>query len=176
VGAVSVKDIYGRLAAGKPVNFGEIMRPPLFALETRKASALLEDFRKSGQRAAFVVDEFGSVMGMVNLIDLMEAVVGDVPSREEQLAMPIQQRADGTWLIDGHFEIEKLPDHLESFDLPPGGGDEYQTLSGWFMKELGRIPTETDRIFYGEWVFEVIDIDGIRVDKVLATRIPTPSA
>jgi putative hemolysin len=175
VGAVSVKDIYGQLAAGKPVHFGEIMRPPLFALETQKASALLEAFRKTGQRAAFVLDEFGSVMGMVTLIDLMEAVVGDVPSREEQLAMPIQQRADGTWLIDGHFEIEKLSDHLATFEIPEGGGDEYQTLSGWFMKELGRMPAETDRIFSGEWAFEVIDIDGTRVDKVLATRVPPPA-
>jgi len=170
IGVVSIKDIYGRLAAGKPVNFSEIMQPPLFVPEMQKASVLLENFRLSGQRAAFVLDEFGSAMGMVTLIDLMEAVVGDVPSREEQLAMPIQQRADGTWLIDGHYEIEKLPGHLAAFDLPKGGGDEYQTLSGWFMKELGRMPAEMDRISSGEWTFEVIDMDGIRVDKVLATR------
>ena len=169
-GVVSIKDIYGQLAAGKPIDFGEIMQPPLFVPEMQKASVLLETFRVSGQRAAFVLDEFGSVMGMVTLIDLMEAVVGDVPSREEQLAMPIQQRADGTWLIDGHFEIEKLPEHLEAFELPAGGGDEYQTLSGWFMKELGRMPAEMDRISSGEWTFEVIDIDGTRIDKVLATR------
>ncbi len=172
VGVVSIKDIYGQLAAGKPVNFSEIMLAPLFVPEMQPASVLLENFRKTGQRAAFVLDEFGSVMGMVTLIDLMEAVVGDVPSREEQLAMPIQQRADGTWLIDGHFEIEKLPGYLDAFDIPAGGGDEYQTLSGWFMKELGRMPAETDSISSGEWNFEVIDIDGTRVDKVLATRLP----
>ena len=170
IGVVSLKDIYGRLAASKPVDFGEIMRPPLFVPEMQKASVLLETFRTSGQRAAFVLDEFGSVMGMVTLIDLMETVVGDVPSLEEQLAMPIQQRADGSWLIDGHYEIEKLPGQLEAFDLPEGGGDEYQNLSGWFMKELGRMPAETDRISSGEWTFEVVDIDGTRVDKVLAIR------
>lgn len=170
IGVVSVKDIYGRLAAGKTVNFAEIMQPPLFVPEMQKAGVLLETFRSTGQRAAFVLDEFGSVMGMVTLIDLMEAVVGDVPSREEQLAMPIRRRADGTWLIDGYFEIEKLSEHLEAFDLPEGGGDEYQTLSGWFMKELGRVPVEMDRICSGQWTFEVMDIDGARVDKVLATR------
>ncbi len=174
IGVVSIKNIYGRLAAGTPVDFGEIMQPPLFVPEMQKASILLETFRTSGQRAAFVLDEFGSVMGMVTLIDLMEAIVGDVPSQEEQLAMPIQKRPDGTWLIDGHFEIEKLPAHLEAFDLPAGGGDEYQTLSGWFMKELGRMPAELDRISSGEWTFEVIDIDGTRVDKVLAKRTPRP--
>ncbi|MES2439029.1 MAG: hemolysin family protein [Verrucomicrobiota bacterium] len=170
IGVVSVKDIYGRLAAGRPVRFGEIMQPPLFVPEMQKASVLLETFRTTGQRAAFVLDEFGSVMGMVTLIDLMEAIVGDVPSREEQLASPIRQRPDGTWLMDGLFEIEKLPGFLEDFDLPEGGGDEYQTLSGWFMKELGRMPAELDRISSGEWTFEVMDMDGTRVDKVLATR------
>lgn len=174
VGVVSIKDIYGQLAAGKPVHFREIMRPPLFVPEMQKVSLLLETFRSTGQRAAFVLDEFGSVMGMVTLIDLMEAIVGDVPSREEQLAKPIQQRADGTWLIDGHFEIEKLPGFLEAFDLPEGGGDEYQTLSGWFMKEFGRMPEETDRIISGKWTFEVMDIDGTRVDKVLASRADRP--
>jgi len=136
----------------------------------QKASVLLETFRSSGQRAAFVLDEFGSVMGMVTLIDLMETIIGDVPSREEQLASPIRQRADGSWLIDGLFEIEKLPEFLPNFPLPQGGGDEYQTLSGWFMKELSRMPAELDRITSGDWTFEVIDMDGTRVDKILATR------
>ncbi len=111
-------------------------------------------------------------MGMVTLIDLMEAIVGDVPSREEQLAAPIRQRTDGSWLIDGLFEIEKLPEHLPDFELPEGGGDEYQTLSGWFMKELGRMPAELDKIRSGDWTFEVMDMDGTRVDKVLASHEP----
>ena len=170
VGVVSLKDIYTNLASGKSVNFGEIMQPPLLVPEMQPASMLLESFRKTGQRAAFVLDEFGSVMGMVTLIDLMETIVGDVPSLEEQLAMPIQQRSDGTWLIDGLYEIEKLPEHLETFELPEGGGDEYQTVSGWLVKELGRLPQETDKVTSGIWTFEVIDMDGIRVDKILATR------
>ena len=175
VGAVAIKDIYGQLAAGEPVSFSAIMHPPLLVPETQSASALLETFRTSGQRAAFVLDEFGSVMGMVTLIDLMETIVGDVPSMEEQLTMPVKQREDGTWLIDGLFEIEKLPERLDGFVMPAGGGDEFQTVSGWFMNELGRVPAETDRITAGEWTFEVVDMDSTRVDKVLATRIITPS-
>lgn len=175
VGVVSIKDIYGKLSAGQPFTFGEIMQSPLFVPETQRASILLETFRTSGQRAAFVLDEFGSVMGMVTLIDLMETIVGDVPSREEQLAMPVRQRADGSWLIDGLCEIEKMPEHLEGFELPEGGGDEYQTLSGWFLKELNRMPVETDCLSSGEWTFEVMDMDGARVDKVLATRVIDPA-
>lgn len=170
VGVVSIKDLYSKLSSGAEIAFGEIMHPPLMVPEMQRASVLLETFRTTGQRAAFVLDEFGSIMGMVTLIDLMETIVGDVPSREEQLAMPLHRRADGSWLIDGLFEIEKLPDHLEGFELPSGGGDEYQTLGGWFLKELGRMPVETDRISSGQWLFEVMDMDGPRVDKVLASR------
>jgi putative hemolysin len=169
VGAVAIKDIYGQLAAGERVSFSAIMRPPLLVPETQSASALLEIFRTSGQRAAFVLDEFGSVMGMVTLI------VGDVPSLEERLTMPVKQREDGTWLIDGLFEIEKLPQRLEGFVMPEGGGDDFQTVSGWFMNELGRVPAETDRITTGEWMFEVVDMDSTRVDKVLASRNIPPS-
>ncbi len=176
IGAVSIKDIYGQLASGEPVSFPKIMHPPLLVPETQRASLLLETFRQSGQRAAFVLDEFGSVMGMVTLIDLMETIVGDVPSMEEQLTMPVKQREDGSWLIDGLFEIEKLPERLEGFVLPEGGGDAFQTVSGWFMNVLGRVPMETDQISNGEWFFEVIDMDNTRVDKVLAKRQPVKPA
>ena len=176
VGAVSIKDIYGQLAAGETVSFPAIMHPPLLAPETQKAKVLLEAFRTSGQRAAFVLDEFGSVMGMVTLIDLMETIVGDVPSKEEQLIMPVKQREDGGWLIDGLFEIEKLPERLEGFVMPEGGGDDFQTVSGWLMNELGRMPVETDRITAGDWTFEVVDMDSTRVDKVLAMRNTPPSS
>jgi putative hemolysin len=175
VGAVSIKDIYGQIAAGRSVCFPEIMHPPLLAPETQKASVLLETFRSSGQRAAFVLDEFGSVIGMVTLIDLMETIVGDVPSKQEQLSMPVKQREDGSWLIDGLFEIEKLPERLEGFILPEGGGDDFQTVSGWLMNELGRVPTETDKITAGQWTFEVIDMDNTRVDKLLAIRNHPPA-
>jgi len=170
-GAVSIKDLYTRLAAGLPPSLEEIMQPPLFVPEMQKAGVLLEKFRETGQRAAFVLDEFGSVMGMVTLIDLMETITGDVPSREELSALPVRQRDDGSWLIDGMFEIEKLPEYLTGFEVPEGGGDEFQTVSGWITKETGRLPVEGDKVRQGEWVFEVVDIDGIRVDKLLATRV-----
>jgi putative hemolysin len=170
VGVVSIKDLYGQLAAGVALDFAGIMQSPLLIPETQKARLLLETFRSSGQRAAFVLDEFGSVVGMVTLIDLIETIIGDVPSREEQLKRPVTRRADGSWLIDGLFEIEKLPGHLDGFVVPEGGGDDFQTLSGWFIRELGRVPIEGDRIAAGAWAFEVVDMDHTRVDKVLATQ------
>lgn len=171
VGVVSVKDCYAQLAAGIEVRFQNLMQPPLLIPEVQKASLLLEEFRRTGHRAAFVVDEFGGVMGMVTLIDLLEAIVGDVPSKEERLSMPIKQRKDGSWLIDGLFEIEKLETFLKGFEKPEGAGDEYQTIAGWFSQRLSRVPTEGDIIEASNWRFEIVDMDGIRVDKVLAMRV-----
>jgi len=168
VGAISVKEIYGSLSSGDGKSFRELMHSPLLVPETQKASALLESFRANGQRAAFVLNEFGSLIGMVTLIDLMESIVGDVPSTEERLSMPIRRRDDGSWLIDGLFEIEKLAAHLDGFTTPAGAGDEYQTIAGWFSMRLARVPSEGDIITDGGWTFEILDMDGIRVDKVLA--------
>lgn len=168
VGVVSVKDCYAQLAAGVEIRFQNIMQPPLLVPELQKASTLLEDFRRTGNHAGFVVDEFGGVTGMVTLIDLMEAIVGDVPSKEERLAMPVKQRKDGSWLIDGLFEIEELRDVLDGFKSPEGAGDEFQTLAGWFGHCLERVPAEGDQIEESGWRFEIMDMDGSRVDKVLA--------
>lgn len=170
LGVVSIKDCYARLASGKSASFRDIMQPPLLVPETQRASTLLETFRFTGIHAAFVVDEFGGVIGMVTLIDLMESIVGDVPSIEEKDQLAIQQRNDGTWLIDGLFEIEKLGHHLANFVPPPGAGAEYQTLAGFIGMKLGRVPLEGDLVSESGWSFEIVDMDGIRVDKVIASR------
>lgn len=174
IGVISIKDCYAQLAAGIPVSFRHLMRPPLLVPEVQKATALLELFRDTGVHVAFVVDEFGGVIGMATLIDLMESIVGDVPSVEERREQVIQQRADGSWLIDGLFEIEKLGRHLEGFVHPVEAGDEYQTIAGFFGAKLNRVPIEGDRISDSDWIFEIVDMDGIRVDKVIAA--PDPAA
>jgi putative hemolysin len=176
VGVISVKDCYAQMAAGLEVKFQNLMQAPLLVPEVQKASVLLEEFRRTGHHTAFVIDEFGGVIGMVTLIDLMEAIVGDVPSKEERLSMPIKQRKDGSWLIDGLFEVEKLETFLEDFVAPEEAGDEYQTLAGWFSQRLARVPAEADQIEERGWRFEIVDMDGIRVDKVLATRLAAPPA
>jgi len=168
VGVVCVKDCYAHLAAGEKVVFRHIMQPPLLVPEIQKASVLLETFRSTGNHVAFVINEFGGVIGMVTLIDLMEAIVGDVPSKEERLIRTIQQRTDGSWLIDGLFEIEKLGEHLANFQPCAGAGSEYQTLAGLFSQRLARVPLEGDILEESGWLFEILDMDGMRVDKVLA--------
>jgi putative hemolysin len=172
IGVISIKDCYAQLAAGVPVSFRHLMRPPLLVPEVQKASATLESFRATGQHVAFVVDEFGGVIGMVTLIDLMESIVGEVPSMEERRVLSIQQRQDGSWLVDGLFEIEKLGRHLPGFIHPVEAGDEYQTIAGYFGAILNRVPVEGDIIKDSGWIFEIVDMDGIRVDKVIAREDP----
>jgi len=173
VGVISIKDCYAQLAAGVPVSFRHLMRPPLLVPEVQKASATLETFKETGHHVAFVVDEFGGVIGMVTLIDLMESIVGEVPSVEERRNLAIQQRHDGSWLVDGLFEIEKLGKHLPGFAHPIEAGDEYQTIAGFFGAKLARVPVEGDIIRESGWMFEIVDMDGIRVDKVIASVDPS---
>ncbi|MFT3991495.1 MAG: hemolysin family protein [Luteolibacter sp.] len=171
VGVVSLKDCYAQLAAGEQVHFRNLMQKPLLVPEIQKASVLLESFRATGHHVAFVINEFGGVIGMVTLMDLMESIIGDVPSKEERLIHVIQQREDSSWLVDGLFEIEKLGLYLEGFVPCAGAGSEYQTLAGLFSQRLARVPLERDILEESGWRFEILDMDGIRVDKVLATRI-----
>jgi putative hemolysin len=173
-GVVSVKEIYAHLAAGAEISFRDLMQIPLLVPETQKASELLEEFRSSGQRAAFVLDEFGGVSGMVTLIDLLESIVGEVPSKQERLAMPIRRRTDGSCLIDGFFEIEKLGRHLAGFLPPEGAGADFQTVAGWFLTQLDRLPEEGIIIVESGWSFEIVDMDLNRVDKVLAKPVDPP--
>jgi putative hemolysin len=171
LGVVSVKDCYAQLAAGLEIEFRHLMQPPLLAPEVQPASLLLDTFRKTGSRVAFVVNEFGDVSGMVTLTDLMEAVVGDVPSKEEWRVRPVQARDDGSYLLDGTIALEELRKHLAGFTPPVETEETPRTLAGMFSHRLTRIPVEGDAWDHGGWRFEIVDMDGIRVDKVLATPL-----
>ncbi|HEX8372713.1 MAG TPA: hemolysin family protein [Chthoniobacterales bacterium] len=175
-GVVSVKALYAQLAGGVDVHFADVMTQPLFVPERQRAIRLLESFQKTGVHVAFAVDEFGSVAGMVTLLDVLEAIVGDLPARDGQKAAEIKQRADGSWLLDAIVDIETLTEKLTSFPLPDGAGENFQTLGGFLTDRLGRVPREGDIFSHDGWELEVLDMDGHRVDKVLATETPAPAA
>jgi putative hemolysin len=169
VGVISVKECYAQLARGAEIRFGDLMKPPLIVPEIQQASALLDTFRKTGHRVAFVMNEFGVIIGMVTLTDLMEAIIGDVPSSQEQLSQPVTAREDGTYLVDGMLTLSALETHLPGFKLPTE--EDPRTLAALFSQTLARIPRLGDTWEHGEWRFEVIDMDGMRVDKLLASPI-----
>jgi putative hemolysin len=134
---------------------------------------LLEHFRTSGAELVFVVDEYGAVQGVITVRDVLEAITGEfgTPSDDDAWAV---QREDGSWLVDGLIPVPELKDRLELKDLPEEDRGRYNTLAGMIMLLLGRLPHITDRVEWEGWRFEVVDLDGKRVDKVLATKLHDP--
>ena len=165
LGIVQVKDLLGRNVAGKPADMKASMRRPLFVPESTHALKVLELFKQSGIHISLVVDEYGSLQGLVTIQDIMEEIVGDIPSVEE-LKQPLAvQREDGSWLLDGMLPANDFKDIFGIKELP--GEDIYQTLGGFVLMHMGRIPHEGNHFEWDELRFEVVDMDKNRIDKVL---------
>ena len=176
VGVVSVKAIYANLAAGVGVNLKDLMVPPLMVPAMQNVLQLVETFKKSGKHLALVADEFGGIAGLVTLNDVMEAIVGDFPSQDERARPAAQQRPDGTWLIDAMIEIERVERALPGFIVEAPASKDYQTLAGYVVKRLGHLPREGETFEAHGYVFEVLDMDRHRVDKVLVMPARAPKA
>jgi putative hemolysin len=172
VGVVSVKAIYANLAAGAPIHLGELMTQPLIVPETQPVPKLLDSFRQTGTHVALASNEFGTIVGMVTLIDVMEAVVGELPSQDDRLKPDIRLRPDGTWLADALVDIGRAEEVLSGFQADAAPERDYETLAGFVAKRLGRLPREGDLVPTERYIFEVIDMDMHRVDKILVTRAP----
>jgi putative hemolysin len=138
--------------------------------ETLTGMELLEHFRGSSVQMVFVVDEYGVVQGVITLRDVLEAITGEFNSPSDEDAWAVQ-RADGSWLIDGLIPVPELKDRLELKELPDEDRGRYNTLAGMIMLLLGRLPQTADIVEWGHWRFEVVDLDGKRVDKVLASQM-----
>jgi putative hemolysin len=149
----------------------ELMEPPVFVPETLSGMELLEHFRVADARLVFVVDEYGAVQGVITVRDVLEAITGEFTAPSAQDAWAVQ-RDDGSWLMDGLIPVPELKDRLEIKELPDEDRGRYNTLAGMIMLLLGRLPQTTDAVDWDGWRFEVIDLDGKRVDKVLVSRIP----
>ena len=178
VGIVSVKSIYANLAANTAARTADLMTKPLIVPATQTAIQLLDSFKQTGKHIALVADEFGGIVGLVTLHDVMEALVGEFPSMEERARPEIRKRDDGSWLIDAMIEIERVEAALPGFQLSAAENKDYQTLAGFVVKQLGRVPREGEILEVRGYVFEVLDMDRHRVDKVLVmpARIPGESA
>jgi putative hemolysin len=175
----SLDDVLGvvavaRLLALGPEHQGTVeahVSPAAFVPETLTGMELLEQFRQHSGRLVFVVDEYGVVQGLITPRDLLEAITGElrpgVPT--EAWATP---REDGSWLLDGLMPVAELKARLDIRDLPEEDRGRYNTVAGLLMSVSGRLPATGERIECGEWLFEVVDLDGKRIDKVLASRLP----
>lgn len=175
LGMVSVKSIWANNAFGVATKLRHLLTPPLNVPETMRVNQLLEVFKKTGKHIALAVDEFGSVEGIVTLIDVLEAIVGDLPDPGERDQPEAVKRADGSWLVDASYHVDDLKELTELDELPHEEDAEYQTLGGLVMTHFGRIPRAGDTFDYDGWRFEVLDMDRHRVDKVLLSKLPSAS-
>lgn len=172
VGVVSARDLLVRSLRGEPLDLESAAHPPSFVPESVSGMDLLESFRKSGEHLAFVIDEYGNVLGLITLHDLLETITGAIHSGSDDRAVV---REDGSWLFDGQLSLHELFDHLQ-ISAQPDAEQEYRTLSGLLIHYLGRLPRMADRVPFEGWQFEVVDMDGHRVDRVLASREAAGSA
>lgn len=176
LGMVSVKALWANTAFGVPSRLRDQLTKPLFVPRTVSVVQLLESFKKTGKHLALVTDEYGSVEGIVSLIDVMEAIVGDLPQPGDLRAPGAVQREDGTWLVDGTLDIRDLKLRFHLTILPGEEEGDFKTLGGFVLDRFGHIPGAGERFEWGGWRFEVVDMDRNRVDKVLMAPVPPTQA
>ena len=166
LGIVKARDLLVASLSGEELKLKEVLKPAFFIPETMSAARALEIFKEKGTEMLLVIDEFGGLQGLLTVHDVIEEIVGQIEREEPQAT----QRQDGSWLLDGMLEVDEFKE-IFSLSLLPHE-DEYETLSGFVMISLGRVPQTADQFEWHDLRFEVIDMDGRRVDKVLVTTLP----
>jgi putative hemolysin len=174
LGVVSAQALLQQAMQGRTFALEERLQPPVFVPETLSGMELLEQFRASSAQLVFVVDEYGEVQGMITVRDVLEAITGEFSNETDADSWAVQ-RADGSWLFDGLIPTPELKDRLALKELPEEDRGRYNTLAGMIMLLLGRLPETADSVEWEGWRFEVVDLDGKRVDKVLAQAL-TPDS
>jgi putative hemolysin len=171
LGLVQVYDLLMESLSGEELNLVKPLQKPVFVPESTRALKVMELFKQTGTQLAFVVDEYGVVQGLVTLTDILQALVGDIPSMEDLEEPQAIQREDGSWLMDGMMPIYQFKEMLEmeSEEMPGELRGTYQTLGGFVVMHLGKIPASAEHFVWGSLRFEVMDMDGNRVDKVLVS-------
>jgi putative hemolysin len=173
VGIIHVADLLSQCLLSKnPLNFTSSLLQPLFIPEHTKGLKVLERFKESGTHIAMIVDEYGVIQGLATMNDILKAIVGDIADVEQPEDPPIVERADGSYLLDGMLTIEKF---IHYFELPEDAIDldpNYHTLGGFATHQLGKIPSTGATFEWREFQFEIVDMDGNRVDKILLSLTP----
>ena len=174
IGVVQAKDILSAMFSGDEFDVHKIVKEPLVVSEHLETLELLKEFKENQGyvHMCLVVDEFGSVEGLITLNDLLEGIVGDIPGIDEEDEPKAIERDDGTWLIDGRYPIDRFKELFDFKDnLPDEEEDGYTTLAGFILSISGTIPDEEDKYECDRFIFEIVDIDGHQIDKVLVTDL-----
>jgi len=164
-GVVSIKDLY---VADDFTLFKDLMKPALFVPENVSAFQVLEKFKESKIHCCYIVDEYGSLMGMITLNDILEAIVGDIPEKHEQ-DYSILEREDGSYLVDAQIPFYDFLTRFDKADWINEKDQEFNTLAGFILHHLEHIPVTGEKMEWRGFIFEIIDMDAQRIDKVLVT-------
>ena len=173
VGVAVMKHLFSQSLRGQGVDLAADLEPAVYVPESLTGMQLLGEFRANGAQMVFVIDEYGDLMGLVTLQDVLEAVTGEFQPRDPEDAWAVA-RPDGSWLLDGLIPIMELKDRLSLKSVPEEDKGRYHTLSGMLLWLLGRVPQTGDLVDWEGWDLEIIDMDGRRIDKVLASPRPEP--
>jgi len=175
-GIVAVKELLVDLLQNKPVELPARLKKPLYIPETLTVTEVLRSFKQHRQTMALIVNEYGELQGLVTLHDVMEALVGDIGPADDGGDADIVRRDDGSWLIDGGVSVDRFRHAIELEEqLPEEDTGSYNTVAGFVMLQLGRVPQVADHFEWDGLRFEVVDMDRNRVDRVLVTRLPPPT-
>ncbi len=175
LGFIHTKQLLARSLTGQPFDLSQGLQPALFVPETLSGMELLENFRVSNAHIALVIDEYGEIQGLITLQDLLEVITGEFGAPDDENSWAVQ-REDGSWLLDGLIPIPELKDRTGLRSLPDEERARYQALSGMLMLMLGRMPQVGDIVVWENWRFEIVDMDGKRIDRVLASPVPLDEA
>ncbi|HRK56824.1 MAG TPA: hemolysin family protein [Burkholderiaceae bacterium] len=173
MGVLIVSDLLKPALEGRALNIEAAVRQPLYVPESVTTTQLLEQFRKVRSEYALIVDEYGALQGLVTVTDVLKSIVGEVPDEGEPEVLDIITREDGSWLVDGSASVERFCDVTSRGELPGQAEGDFHTMAGFVLHVLGRIPAVAETFEAAGLRFEVIDMDGNRVDKLLITPLPT---
>lgn len=175
LGIIRIKDVLSAHFSGGAIDLKSMLQTPLFVPENTHALRVLEMFKEFGTHMAMVTDEYGGIAGLVTLNDLTEAIFGELPTSETQEEPMAIQRENGSWLLDGLLSIDEFKVIFAREYLPEEETGIFHTLAGFAIRSLGRIPQSGDLFIWNGLQFEVVDMDGMRVDKILVTLLPDES-
>lgn len=170
VGIVHLKDLFVNFDKKQNFNLNEILHEPNYFIEHTSAYRALETFKKSKVHYALVTDEYGIIQGIITLNDILEALVGDA-SDFYQDEFQLTEREDGSWLVDGHYSLHDFLTHFELDELT--NNYDVTTVSGLIITELGHIPKQGEKLSWQQFTFEIMDMDGVKIDKILVTNNQT---
>lgn len=170
VGILYVKDLLNLTLEGSPIDLENCIRTPMFIPKSMQSFKVLESFKQSGTHEAIVLDEFGGVIGFITMKDIISEVVGDISLSQEPEPVQITRRDDHSWLVDGLLPVDDFKEHFDLDTLPEEQRDHYQTMGGFITSYLGYIPIVAEKFKWNNFTFEIVDMDRVRIDKILVTK------